>query len=385
MRSSNSKPVPGRENRDYWENNKKLLTDKYRELRLNHKQKQDHNNSKIHDQHQHGQIKIIVFMMAIIASISACIVIMYSNLIKEVKSVQEATIIEYKNEQFEGLWGVINEKISYSAKNNIMNASEDIEESIREMDLGTLKQELDNGVYSDELMSIFEENLQHLTLNGISNGRNNAMIISNDYIILNYSYYAYPNNAADTHSFSDIITSGYNTELGQNAVDHIYKQDNAVICIELEASDNPDHIMITDSTKESFRQVYLNEGLEGFKNYQFLVPVYITETGDIFGQSDIVHGERQDKTHKFIIIQEFNLYDQIAIYPEYFDTNVVGEIRVQQDKIINNMYLLGLIFVILTITILFNFISIYNNFIYGYMLALNGDSEDEKDENKTKE
>lgn len=347
---------------------KKTLINNYKILKNNRE------SGKIHDKHRNIQIKIMVLMMGFIASVAACLIIMYTNLIRDTKEIQVEVIEKCRNEEFEYLWGVLNEKFSYSAKNNIMNASENIEESIRELDLEQLKAELDQGIYPEELNEIFEDNLKNLTLNGINNGRNNAMVVSNDHIIINYSYYAYPNEAEDSHLFSGIITSGYNKELSLNAIDHLYKQDESVVCIELQASDNPNHIKIKNASKESFREVYLKEGIEGFKNYQFLVPVYVTETGDIFGQSDIVQGDRIDKTHKFIIIQEFNLYDQLQLFPENLEEDNIAALQAKHEKLINNMYILGIIFVFLVFIILINFNLTYNNFIYGYMIALNEDN-----------
>lgn len=344
----------------------KVLVNKFKIV----KSKPDINSGKIKDSQRYMKIKIIILLMGIIMSISAATVIMYSNLINDIKGIGEASVNEYKEEQFDHLWGIINEKIRYSAKNNIATASQDIEKDIRDMDLDTLKTDLDNGEYPDELVNVFKKHLQDLNLNGIDNGKNNTLVLSNDHIILNYSYYAYPNNAEDSTLFSSIVMDGYNPELNQNALDHIYKQDNNVICIEVSQCENPNHIKITDSSKESFKKVFMEEGIEGFKNYQFLVPIYITETGDVFGQNDIVNGERKDYNHKFIIIQEFNLYDQINLFSESFDNDELNNLINSHNKLIERMYIFGIIFIILLVIVLFNFVSIYNNFIYGYMLAL---------------
>lgn len=344
----------------------RVLTDKIRIV----KSKPDIKSGKIKDNQRYMKIKIIILLMGIVMSISAVTVIMYSDLINDIKSIGEASVNEYKEEQFDHLWGIINEKIRYSAKNNITIASQNIEKDIRNMDLDTLKTDLDNREYPDELVNVFKKHLEDLNLNGIDNGKNNTLVLSNDHIILNYSYYAYPNDAEDSTLFSSIIMNGYNPELNQNALDHIYKQDNDIICIEVSQCENPNHIKIVDSSKESFEKVFMEEGIEGFKNYQFLVPIYITETGDVFGQNDIVNGERKDYNHKFIIIQEFNLYDQINLFSESFDSNAVDKLENEHNKIIERMYVFGIVFIILLIIVLFNFVSVYNNFIYGYMLAL---------------
>lgn len=337
-------------------------------------------DSKIHDKKRHLKIKIILAMIVIVILSAVSVVLIYSSMLDDVKQSHETIISEYKDEQFENLWSVLTQQLKCSAKNNILDATNEIEYEIRNTDMGILKSELDKGIYSDELMNIFKNNLRDVCLNNIDNGRNNTIVISNDYMILNYSYYAYPNHAENSHSFTSILQSGFNKELNEDAIDRLYKQDDSIICIEMEPSSNNNHIKISESTKQNFKKVYMAEGIDGFKNYQFLVPIYITDTGDVFGQDDIVHGERTDKNHKFIIIQEFNLYDQVSQYPEYFDNSYLNELNYHFDSMMKNFYILGILFIIFVIIIIFTFIAIYNNFIYGYLLAVH--SEEEIDEEK---
>lgn len=48
--------------------------------------------------------------------------------------------------------------------------------------------------------------------------------------------------------------------------------------------------MITEMTYEQLKSVYVKEGITGLRNYQFLVPIYITDTGDIFGMMILLEG-----------------------------------------------------------------------------------------------
>lgn len=329
--------------------------------------------SKIHDEKRFLKIKIIIAMIALIAIAAIAVVLIYSSTLDEVKDSHSEVIQQYKSEQFENLWNLLTTQIEPAAKNNILSAADEIETEIKNMDMDGLKTQLDKGIYSDDIMNVFKNNLDKLCLNGIDNGRNNTIVISNDYVILNYSYYAYPNNAEDPHSFTSILLSGFNKELSKNAIDHIYKQDESIVCIEMTGNSNKKHINIVDSTKDNFRKVYMSEGIDGFKNYQFLVPIYITDTGDVFGQDDIVHGERIDTNHKFIIIQEFNLYDQIENYPEYFDSSYLDSLNMHFDYMMRNFYILGILFIAFVLIVIFTFISIYNNFIYGYLIAVHSE------------
>lgn len=341
-----------------------------KKLRTNEKKKQVTTNTIV-DTDRLSKIKISIATMLVLIFTSGFLVVLYNNIIEDVKNTQEATIYKYKSEQFEKVWDILCNKLIIDAHTNIKTAADSIESSMQSLDMDKLKSDLDSGIYTDDIIEIFKSNLENISLNSIDNGKNNTLVMSNDKIILNYSYYAYPNTANDTHLFSSIITSGYNKELGQDAINKIYQQSDNIICAELMKSNNKNHIAISSATKENFKKVYMEEGLDGFRNYQFFVPVYITEKGDIFGQDDIVYGERLDVNHKFIIIQEFNLYDQLLSgYPEYFDESFLSEIEYHYEITLRNLYTLGIFFVIFLVITLFEFISVYNNFICGYLIAL---------------
>ena len=118
--------------------------------------------------------------------------------------------------------------------------------------------------------------------------------------------------------------------------------------------------MISEMNYTNLEKIYVEEGIEGLKNYQFLVPMYITDTGDIFGQQDIEHGVRQD-THKFIVIQTFNLYDQLtSVKPDIGDDDYLARMNARYDEMLNMLYILGTIAVIMiTIIVIYSF-SLYN-------------------------
>ena len=112
-----------------------------------------------------------------------------------------------------------------------------------------------------------------------------------------------------------------------------------------------------------------------------MVPVYITDTGDIFGQSDIVQGIHQD-THKFIIIQTFNLYDQImSTKSDFGDDDYLGRLNSRYDRILNSLYILGIVVCALIALIIIYFLSIYNALITkdSQVIKILSDLNQEKD------
>lgn len=333
--------------------------------------RQPHNtNTKKCNHPKISQTKTAFWMLIMIVFSAIFIVLNYSNMIAQYKTNHANTINDYYEEKFNLLWAYLNCCMIKGAEDNIRPATDSIQQEISLLDMDKLKEDLDSGIYPDELVSIFKNNLENITLNELNNGKNGTMVVSNNFIIMNNSYYLYPSDADSTHSFSKIITSGYNKALAEDAINRLYQQNGSLICIEYAHSDNPAHIQITAPTKSQFHDVYMKEGLDGFKNYQFLVPIYITEKGDIFGQNDIVNGERVDTNHKFIVIQEFNLYDQLSEkYSDQFDDSYIVNLTRSYESTLLNLYLLGLIFIGFIILVILEFITVYNNFIYGYVIA----------------
>ena len=107
----------------------------------------------------------------------------------------------------------------------------------------------------------------------------------------------------------------------------------------------------------------MNFWIIGLRNYQFLTPAYITETGDIFGQPEISHGVKNE-THTFIFVQEFNLYDQIKEnHPEMMDTSSVDEVILRDANTLTIMHIIGIGYAVILVALLFLFSAKYNNYI----------------------
>ena len=64
-----------------------------------------------------------------------------------------------------------------------------------------------------------------------------------------------------------------------------------------------------------------------------LVPTYITNNGDIFGQNDTDQGIRYDN-YKLIVIQRINLYEQIKHnYPNLITNNYMKNVDKTYNRI----------------------------------------------------
>lgn len=65
---------------------------------------------------------------------------------------------------------------------------------------------------------------------------------------------------------------------------------------------------------ESLYRVYKEEGINGLKKYEMMIPMYITDDGDIFGTSDFNPLGRKNDNYKIIIVQRINLFDALDEY-----------------------------------------------------------------------
>lgn len=308
--------------------------------------------------------KGICFMM--LATMGLAIV--YSTTIQDIKTTQELSMNSLKDEQFANLYNYIS--ILYEdALDSANETANDIENDIRnEMDLNQLQIDLDNGIRNENLHEILRKHILHKNLNNISNYRNGIFIADSNSIMEDLSY-ARSSKNGEPRTWDHEIENAYNSTLEKEAISKIINQSKDIIVAEhVDVLSSKSHKLIKTGSKEELKHIYLTEGIEGFKNYQFLAPAYITDQGDIFGRPDIIDGKRCE-TSKLIIVQEFNIYDQISkIYPELLTDDITKTLEVQYTDILNWLYVLGCLYVICVILSLIYISTIYNDFIERYGL-----------------
>ena len=98
------------------------------------------------------------------------------------------------------------------------------------------------------------------------------------------------------------------------------------------------------------------------KSYTFLLPIYITDDGDIFGKYDVV-GTHKQSNNKIIIIQEYSLYDYIIKMDIEDEMNEVARQSYMisiQDQIMSHLYIFA-ISVIISVVCVIVIISIITN------------------------
>ena len=318
-------------------------------------------------------------------------------------------VIEYRNNVYDEHVEDNLEKfdsILYSAcelgQINLLRRAETISDEInRTIDLDELKNIMDNNLPCPELDEIFRKSLQTNPYIGasptISGNRNNIFVIINgkivaDYIHDNKLYSAYKEHEPVVMGSSvapeDIIENGfYNKALSLDAVDKIKKQYKGLIVWQQREPVYYDDIPMYDTFGlKELHEVFTKYGVDGLDSFDILLPVYITEYGNIFGDYDIPGETTLDNNNKIIIVQKLNLRDYITFrFPNLFsqDTLIVSRF--------NHLILMLNIFVIIEclslIAYALSFISYYN-----YRITIEDDEyrlcalteileEDKKEEN----
>lgn len=305
--------------------------------------------------------KVVTIVMLIMAS--ALMVFVY--LVTTIRESKDDAIAAQNNAEFEKIYSEM-QLLRSQSYDNCKSVTKDIEKDLRKLDLDILKDNMDNGIITDEVYEIIEKHARNVSLNGIDNYKNGITVMTQAGVLEDFNYERA--NGKEVRSWENEIEMAWNKDLEKDAINKILIHASKRIIAMEKNYMGKDHMMIPEMTKENLKKVFLAEGIEGLRNYQFKVACYITETGDIFGQEDIVHGIKQD-THKLIIVQEFNLYDQLQqADSDVFDrdNDRLVDIEGRYSLIMNITYILGLFFIASIIILLFYFSHMYNYYIWMY-------------------
>lgn len=118
---------------------------------------------------------------------------------------------------------------------------------------------------------------------------------------------------SDYRTWNKEIEMHWNKELASAAINEIASQGGSIIYWEFLTPDDPNHTSIKKMSLDELRQVYFKEGLLGLKGYEFLQPIYITDSGDIFENKEVSPNGTKSLTYKIIVVQGFNVVDLINL------------------------------------------------------------------------
>lgn len=290
-------------------------------------------------------------------------ILLYSAVISTIKDAKQSALDQAKDTKFDLIWTQLELSLEESYASATM-AAEHIENDIKsEFDLNELKAALDENDADSyrQLSAIIAKNIEHVSLNDVGNHRNSMLVMTGDGFILEDYTVDLSSKVPAGKNFAKYRESAYNKELFSTALRRLKTHSTYIIATEnIDYTNNENHIKVDDITRESLKKVFDAEGLSGLQNYQFMTPVYITDTGDIFGTKDIIAGIPQDN-HKFIIIQTFNLYDQIIRNDrEYVDNDYEDSILERYDNILVMLYIFGIVLVIAIASCILYMMSLYN-------------------------
>lgn len=315
--------------------------------------------------------KINRFVSIILLTLASFIIILTvcDNAILSIKNSRAVAIEDVKKRDFATVWMSI---LNYmeDAEKQTSGVATNIENDIKAtFDLQDLQYKLDSGDKEarTKLSEIFRKNIDEVYVGDVNNNRN-SIIILEGYDSIVEDLFVDPESREEgaviknpsSPTLSQYQNTTYNKELFTSAVRKIRTHTDKIIAIEPYNYIKGEHEKIPEMNYHNLERVYINEGVQGLRNYQFLVPVYITDSGDIFGQKDIENGVPQEN-HKFIVIQTFNIYDQIMFNsPEFGDDDYIGRINARYDRILNSLYIMGIIICTLIVFIIVYFFSLYN-------------------------
>lgn len=306
--------------------------------------------------------KMAIFIASILLIFGAAI-LLYSAVLSSVKDAKQSAMDQAKDTKFDLIWT----QLQLSSEESYANAeiiAEHIERDItQEFDLTELKEALDTNDADayQRLSKLVARNIERVSLNNIDNHRNSVMVMTGDGIILEDYTIDLSTKIPAGDNFNKYLDTSYNKELFLDALRKLKIHSEYIIAIEnIDYTGNDDHIKVSDVNRNTLKQVFDAEGLAGLQNYEFMTPVYITDTGDIFGTKDIVGGIPQEN-HKFVIVQTFNLYDQIIRNDhEYADNDYEDSIIERYDDVLVMLYIFGIILVVAIAACILYMMALYN-------------------------
>ena len=292
---------------------------------------------------------IILSMCIILFSYSAC---RFLDEIKLVREYNKVAIEESNNATFTAISGLIS-SISLLAEDSLRYNLKFAREKFSREEKDTIPNSFNNGKpVTDELKIISSIYFKNYYFTHVNNRNNDIFICNKNGIVADYSkeaesVYTFTPWCADTDirpSTPSIKGEVLDKLLDPNDVNTIIFKDG--------------HGKIYSMS--DLKEVYINDGIEEFKNYNVLVPVYISSD---LKSSSANYGTAMND-YSVIIVQEFNIYDQIMnMQPDLGKYSSTGFNENEMDEIISVLYMLGFCLLIGDVVFITLIIHIHNGYI----------------------
>lgn len=328
--------------------------------------------------------RILIYILTIFL-FAGCIVITYG--VKESVNRYYTMSIEAYNESQWNLFLSNYRSAVRLGQFGMVNSSYKIQQEIKqELDMDRLKESLTYNRYYEDFDSLLRKSLQKnvFTANtSIDQNRNSVFVLCNGKTITNYSHQLRGTPFIDGEFMKDndmreyIETEFYNVELSLHALSMIENQSEGVIIWQKDKPSNPNSKKYSTITLGTMREIFETEGIDGFESYTILIPEYITEYGNIFGEYDT--SQTAGRNNKIIIIQKLNLRDYFSMFlpTNINDTNEINNLHMQYEHVKIITYVFEIILYISILAYMVFVIFSINQIIDSVNILIESDKEKE--------
>ena len=272
--------------------------------------------------------------------------------VKLIKEYNERAIGESNDATFSAISGLINSiciSAEDSLQDNLKIAGNTLPKDEINIVLQTLNGDDNTAFKSKKISNIF---FKDYYFTHIKNSNNDIFICNENGIIADYSQ----NNESDIYKFVpwDMIGSekDYPNIKGEVLEKILDCKDLNPIIYEI----NGDGTLYD---MDYLKKIYIEYGVEEFKNYGVLVPAYIDRLGASTKNYDL-HCDN----YSVIIVQEFNIYDQLMyMQPDIGKHSSTGFSEEEMDEIITVLHMLGFCLFIGDVIFIIIMIHIHNGYI----------------------
>lgn len=245
--------------------------------------------------------------------------------------------IDTYNSYQEARWNSVETELERSieiGRFGLVNASNKIQVEVKQqLDMDRLKESLSKNLPYPEFDLILRNSLQKniYTQQGMDQNRNSIFVITNGRVIANYSHdkkfvSGGGTELGNTESVDALTSLAYNKPLCDNALKKIEAQYKDNIIWQYHSPKDKTMPMYEDVDMSTLKDIFIKYGVEGLKSYTILIPVYITDYGNIFDEYDTP--ETLGKNNKLVLVQKLNIGDCLnAHYPKALTMLDLDEIK----------------------------------------------------------
>lgn len=220
---------------------------------------------------------------------------------------------EIKEDEWRFIYGILKENIDkgYMNSENIRNKIESQTLEAYKDNIVQLKNDIENPVLESKFSAILRQNLLGAYIN-VDNDNNDLFVATSSKGIIGDLSENRSTGSDIARSFENEITLHSNKVLAQKAINDILEQNTTkLIGWEFLQSSNKNHIMLSEITEETLRDIFYKEDVVGLSTYEFLQPTYISKDKDIFGIPNISTSGHKNTNNRIIVVQGFNLVDEL--------------------------------------------------------------------------